>query len=90
MTEQAVIANNESEEPQSGFALKEIKQVIYDSRTEQVYKIWLLNLSMSIITFGIYSLGGKRGFDNISSAHFRCKAIDSNTWGPAKSYSSVS
>ncbi|GJL71655.1 MAG: hypothetical protein NMNS01_08540 [Nitrosomonas sp.] len=59
MTEQAVIANNESEEAQSGIVLKEIKQVIYDSRTEQVYKIWLLNLFMNIMTLGIYSFWGK-------------------------------
>lgn len=59
MTEQADIANNETEEAQSGFIHKEINQVVYDSRTGQIYKIWLLNLFMNIITLGIYSFWGK-------------------------------
>ena len=59
MTEQAIIANNEAEQVQPGFIHKEFNQISYDSHTGQVYKIWLLNLLMNIITLGIYSFWGK-------------------------------
>lgn len=34
-------------------------RIDYDGRTGQVYKIWLLNIVMNILTLGIYSFWGK-------------------------------
>lgn len=34
-------------------------RIVYDGQTGQVYKIWLLNILMNIITLGIYSFWGK-------------------------------
>lgn len=34
-------------------------RITYDGQTGQVYKIWLLNILMNIITLGIYSFWGK-------------------------------
>ena len=36
-----------------------VNEIAYDGLTSQVYKIWLLNFFMQIITLGIYSFWGK-------------------------------
>lgn len=61
MADQAFIADNATNKAQPKFIHKtsEINEIAYDSHTGQVYKIWLLNLLMNIITLGIYSFWGK-------------------------------
>ena len=61
MADQAFIADNITEQarPQPIQKNSTINEITYDSRTGQVYKIWLLNLFMNIITLGIYNFWGK-------------------------------
>ncbi len=61
MADQAFIAENviEKTRPKLNQKNSKIHEITYDSRTEQVYKIWLLNLFMNIITLGIYNFWGK-------------------------------
>ena len=61
MADQAFIADNVTEQARPKQIQKKsiINEITYDSRTGQVYKIWLLNLFMNIITLGIYNFWGK-------------------------------
>jgi uncharacterized membrane protein YjgN (DUF898 family) len=49
---------NKENSVQNGERLK-VNRITYDGVTGRVYKIWLLNLFMKIITIGIYSFWGK-------------------------------
>ncbi len=61
ITDPALFAGRVAEDTQQ----KKIHQylttnrIVYDGQTGQVYKIWLLNILMNIITLGIYSFWGK-------------------------------
>ena len=61
MADQAFIADNITGQarPQPIQKNSTINEITYDSRTGQVYKIWLLNLFMNIITLGVYNFWGK-------------------------------
>lgn len=61
MADQAFMTYEVTEEAQTKLSQQnaKINKISYDSRTGQVYKIWLLNLLMNIITLGIYNFLGK-------------------------------
>ena len=61
MADQAFMADEvtEAAQPKLSQQHPNLNEIIYDSRTGQVYKIWLLNLLLNIITLGVYSFWGK-------------------------------